>query len=176
MIHVQDKKFDVFLTQAQIQERISTLARTINADYNDTKITFVVVLSGAFMFASDLLKQIQVNCEVFFIKIKSYEGMASTGKTTEVIGLTTDISGKDIIIIEDIVDTGVTIDNVIELLSEKQCKSIKVASLLFKPDAFKGKNKPNYVGFDIENKFVVGYGLDYDEHGRNLDAIYQLNE
>ncbi len=164
------------MTQAQIQERISTLARTINADYNDTKITFVVVLSGAFMFASDLLKQIQVNCEVFFIKIKSYEGMASTGKTTEVIGLTTDISGKDIIIIEDIVDTGVTIDNVIELLSEKQCKSIKVASLLFKPDAFKGKNKPNYVGFDIENKFVVGYGLDYDEHGRNLDAIYQLNE
>lgn len=176
MIHVQDKEFDVFLTQAQIQERISTLATVINTAYNGTKITFVVVLSGAFMFASDLLKKIQVDCEVFFIKVKSYEGMASTGKTTEIIGLTTDISEKDIIIIEDIVDTGVTIDNIIALFSKKQCKSIKVISLLFKPSAFKGKNKPNYVGFDIENKFVVGYGLDYDEYGRNLDAIYQLNE
>jgi len=176
VIQVLDKKFSSFLTADEIQQRIAELATEINTDYKGKKITFVVILNGAFMFASDLLKQIDVACEIHFVKVKSYEGMKSTGQTKEVIGLATDVSGKDVIVVEDIVDTGITIDGISNMLCANDCNSIKIASLLFKPDAFKGVNNPHYVGFSIENKFVVGYGLDYDDHGRNLDAIFQLNE
>lgn len=176
MIQVLDKQFKDFITADQIQTRISELAAVINSDYKGQKVSFVIVLNGAFMFASDLIKKITVDCELFFVKLKSYEGMKSAGSAKEIIGLTTSMAGKNVLLIEDIVDTGITMDQLYAQMETQDCQTVKAISLLFKPTAFKGKNKPDYIGFSIENKFVVGYGLDYDEYGRNLDAIYQLNE
>lgn len=176
MIQILDKQFVPFLSANVINQRIKELADTINSDYANQNVTFIVVLNGAFMFAAELLKQINVNCEITFVKISSYEGMQSVGKTTEIIGLTTSLVNKNVIVVEDIVDTGITMDSVLPLLLKEDCKSVKIASLLFKTEAFKGKYLPDYVGFEIENKFVVGYGLDYNEYGRNLDAIYKLKE
>ena len=125
---------------------------------------------------SDLMKEVNLACEISFVKMSSYQGTKTTGKVEELIGLNTDIRNKHVIIIEDIVDTGFTIDKIISLLDGKDAASIGVCTLLYKPDAFQGKKGPDYVGFSIPNAFVVGYGLDYDEKGRNLDAIYQIRE
>ena len=126
------------------------------------------------MFTADLMKAIDLDCEVSFIKMSSYHGTSSTGTVEELIGLNTNVSGKHVIIVEDIVDTGITIDKIITLVDAHNPGSIGICTLLYKPDAFQGKNKPNYIGFTIPNVFVVGYGLDYNQHGRNLDAIYQI--
>lgn len=174
MIQVLDKQFNLFIEAGKIQSRINELAEKINTDYKDQSVTFVVILNGAFMFASDLFKRININCEITFVKIKSYEGMESKGKTSEVLGLTESLCGKNVIVVEDIVDSGLTIETIKKIVLKEECQSVKIATLLFKPTAFKGNEAPQYVGFEIENKFVVGYGLDYDEQGRNLDAIYQL--
>ena len=128
------------------------------------------------MFTSDLMKQVDLSCEISFVKMSSYQGTKTTGKVEELIGLNTDIRNKHVIIIEDIVDTGYTIDKIISLLDGKGAESVGVCTLLYKPDAFKGHEKPEFVGFSIPNAFVVGYGLDYDEKGRNLDAIYQIRD
>jgi len=176
VIQVLDKRFTAFLSAESIQERIREMAAQINADYKGKKVTFVVILNGAFMFAGDLLKHIQLDCEIAFVKVSSYKGTESSGRVDEIIGLTNDISDRDVVIVEDIVDTGITMDKIVKILNANGCRSLKIASLLFKPDAFNGKNSPHYTGFSIENKFVVGYGLDYNEHGRNLDAIYQLTD
>lgn len=176
MVQVLDKKFKAYLTEEIIQQRIKKLANSIQQHYKGKDVVFVVVLKGAFMFASDLLKHIDIPCEIAFIRVKSYQGTETTGRVDEVLGMTTDVYGRDVVIIEDIVDTGITIDKLIKILTLKSCKSIEVVSLLFKKDAFKGVVAPKYVGFEIENKFVVGYGLDYNEMGRNLPEIYQLED
>lgn len=176
VIQVLDKSFDIFIPKDEIERKVQALASTINDDYRGKEIVFVAVLNGAFMFASDLLKNIDLECEITFVKMSSYQGTQTTGKVEELIGLTTDIEGKELIIIEDIVDTGYTIDKIISLLNGKNPKSVKICTLLYKPDAFKGKSKPEYVGFSIPNAFVVGYGLDYDQKGRNLDALYKIRE
>lgn len=175
MIQIVDKSFETFLSAEKIQEEIQSVANRINSDYAGKEVVFIAVLNGSFMFASDLFKRITLDCEISFVKVSSYKGStASSGRVDELIGLNTNIEGKNVIILEDIVDTGITIDKIFTLLRAHQPTSVQIATLLYKPDAFKGKNAPHYVGFLIPNFFVVGYGLDYNERGRNLDAIYKL--
>lgn len=175
MIQIVDKTFETFLSAEKIQDEIQSVANQINADYTGKEVVFIAVLNGSFMFASDLFKRITLDCEISFVKVSSYKGTtASSGRVDELIGLNTNIEGKNVIIIEDIVDTGITIDKIFTLLRAHQPTSVKIATMLYKPDAFKGKNAPHYVGFLIPNFFVVGFGLDYNEKGRNLDAIYKL--
>ena len=175
VIQILDKQFETFLPAVLIQEEISVLGKRISEDYAGKEVVFIAVLNGSFMFAADLFKNISIPCEISFVKVSSYTGgLETTGNVAELIGLNTDISNKEVIVIEDIVDTGITVDKIMNLLSAHQPSSVKVATLLYKPAAFKGNKKPDYVAFTIPSVFVVGYGLDYDEKGRNLDAIYQL--
>ena len=174
MIQVNDKYFESYLSEEKISARIIELAENINNEYRKKDIVFIVILNGAFMFASDLIKKITIPCEVSFVKLSSYKGMQSTGRVDEIIGLTTDIAAKDVIIIEDIVDTGITISKVRKLLLASKPKSTAICTLLFKPDAFHGEHNPEIIGFSIPNDFVVGYGLDYNEKGRNLPCIYKI--
>lgn len=174
MIQLQDKTFEIFISPEEIQQEIQALARQLNADYAGKDVLFLSVLNGSFMFAADLFKKIMVSCEISFVKVSSYHGTSTSGRVDELIGLNADITDRHVVILEDIVDTGITIDKVITLLRAHAPASVKIATLLYKPEAFKGKNTPHYVGFSIPDKFVVGYGLDYNEKGRNLEAIYQL--
>lgn len=176
MIQVLDKSFEVFITREELAKEIETLGKQISEDYKDGDLVFLSVLNGAFMFTSDLMKNISIECEVSFVKMSSYAGVESKGRVDELIGLSGDMTGRDIVIVEDIVDSGLTIDKIISLLETSNAASIKVCTLLYKPDAFVGKKRPDYVGFSIPNAFVVGYGLDYDQKGRNLDMIYQIRE
>ncbi len=177
MIQINDKSFEVFIRENELHEKIKSLAARINEEYQGKEVIFIAILNGAFMFASDLLKSITLPCEISFVKVSSYHGgMSTSGRVDELIGLNASIEGKEVIILEDIVDTGITIDKIITLLKAESPASVKVCTLLYKPDAFKGKKAPELVGITIPNKFVVGYGLDYDEKGRNLREIYQLKE
>lgn len=177
MIQINDKSFEVFIRENELQEKIKMLAARINEEYQGKEVIFIAILNGAFMFAADLLKSITLPCEISFVKVSSYHGgMSTTGRVDELIGLNASIENKEVIILEDIVDTGITIDKIITLLKAESPASVKVCTLLYKPDAFKGKKAPELVGMSIPNKFVVGYGLDYDEKGRNLREIYQLKE
>lgn len=176
MIKIKDKQFSVFIEEKEIQASISILAQEINHHYKGQEVVFIGVLNGAFMFASDLLKQIDLDCSISFVKVSSYKGTNSTGVVHELIGVNESLKGKNIVILEDIVDTGLTLDKVRVLLGAEHPKTLKIATLLFKPDAFLGKQEPDFIGLHIENKFVVGYGLDYDELGRNTRDIYKLTE
>ncbi|MCH2223328.1 MAG: adenylate kinase [Crocinitomicaceae bacterium] len=176
MIKVLDKSFEVFITNEEIQKEVRSLAETINTEYLGRDLVFISVLNGAFMFSSDLMKNISLECEISFVKMSSYSGTESRGRVDELIGLNLDLTGKDVVIVEDIVDTGVTIDKIISLLNSEKPASVKICTLLYKPDAFKGSKRPDYIGFSIPNAFVVGYGLDYNEKGRNLDTIYQIRQ
>ena len=176
MIQVLDKSFEEFITRDEIDREIQSLGKTLNETFAGKEVVFLAVLNGAFMFASDLMKVVDLSCEISFVKMSSYQGTKTTGKVEELIGLNTDVSDKHVIIVEDIVDSGNTIDKIISLLEGRDSASLSVCTLLYKPDAFKGEKKPDFVGFSIPNAFVVGYGLDYDEKGRNLDAIYQIRD
>lgn len=176
MIKVLDKTFEVFITREEIHNEVVSLSEQINTDFKGQEVIFIAVLNGSFMFASDLMKCIDLKSEISFVKMSSYQGTESTGRVDELIGLKGDLEGKTVVILEDIVDTGITIDKIISLMETKKPKEVKICTLLYKPDAFRGVHKPDYVGFSIPNAFVVGYGLDYDEKGRNLDAIYQIKE
>jgi hypoxanthine phosphoribosyltransferase len=174
MITVKDKDFVLFLTQEEIERRVSELAVQICADYEGRCPLFVIVLNGAFVFAAELVKRIPLSCEVSFIKLASYVNTTSSGKVKEIIGLEEQIEGRDVIIVEDIVDTGLTMKQLVNQIRERKPMSIRITTLLHKPEALQTPISLDYVGFDIENKFVVGYGLDYDGLGRNLNAIYVL--
>lgn len=176
MIQILDKKFEIFISRQEIDEKIQELGTTINQQFQGNEVVFVSVLNGSFMFSSDLLKTIDLDCEISFVKMKSYAGTSSTGKVDELIGLDQNLEGKHVIILEDIIDSGLTIDKIMKLMDQQNPKDVTVCTLLYKPDAFQGNHKPDIVGFTIPNAFVVGYGLDYDEKGRNLDAIYQIKE
>lgn len=173
-IQLHDKYFKLFITSDEILAKVSALAKKIEADFEGKEILFLSILNGSFMFSSDLMKHITKQVEISFIKVSSYAGTTSTGRVDELIGLATDISEKNIIVIEDIVDTGITIDKVITLLKASKPSSVSVCTFLYKPTAFKGNNVPDYVGFEIPDKFVVGYGLDYNQLGRNLSSLYEL--
>lgn len=175
-ITVKDKKFKSYISEIELQNAINKVAKQVNTDYKGKSPIFIGVLNGSFMFMSDLLKKIDLQCTVSFVKLASYEGTATTGKVSELIGLNEDLEGQDIILVEDIVDTGNTLLKLYEILEEKKVASIKIASLLFKPEAYKKKYSIDYVGKEIPNAFVLGYGLDYDGWGRNLSSIYVLDE
>jgi hypoxanthine phosphoribosyltransferase len=174
VVKVHDKSFETYLTEEVILKRVKEIALKINSDYEGKKPLFVVILNGSFMFASDLFKQLNIESEICFIKLASYKGMKSSGKVVTSIGLEEDLFGKDVIILEDIVDTGKTLHHFLPKLQHMQPKTLKIAALLHKPEATEYKLDLNYVGFEIPNKFVVGYGLDFDGLGRNLKEIYQL--
>jgi hypoxanthine phosphoribosyltransferase len=173
-IQVKDKNFSIFIKSEEIQNAVKEVAARLNEDYKDKKPLFVVVLNGAFMFAADLYKNITIECEISFVKLSSYLGTKSTQIVKELIGLNENINGRDIIIVEDIIDTGITMEKMLEHLDLMNTSSVKIVTLLFKPEAFKKDYKIDYIGIEIPNDFIVGYGLDYDGLARNLADIYIL--
>lgn len=175
-IKVHDKTFDTYLSEQVIQDKVIELAASINKDYKEKKPLFIAILNGAFMFAADLFRHLSIEAEISFIKLASYKGMKSTGNIITAIGLDQDLYNRHLIIVEDIVDTGKTLNEFIPKLHHHQPASLKIAALLHKPEALQHPLIIDYLGFTIPNKFVVGYGLDYDGLGRNLKEIYQLSE
>lgn len=173
-IKVHGKEFIPYLTAEEIDEQVTRIAAEINRDYHGRKPLFIAILNGAFIFAADLFKQIDIEAEIAFIKLASYKGVKSTGNVITAIGLDAELYGRDVIIIEDIVDTGKTLSQFLPQLEHQHPASLKIAALLHKPDAMVHPIKIDYLGFTIPNKFVLGYGLDYDGLGRNIKEIYQL--
>jgi len=172
-ITLSDRSFRLYITESEIQQAIKEIAEQINVDYKDKTPLIIPVLNGSFMFASDLVKQLNCQCEISFIKASSYQGTSSSGDLQTLIGINENISGRDIILLEDIVDTGHTLSKIIPTIKELNPASIRVATLLFKPAALKAEIETDYIGIEIANKFIVGYGLDYNGLGRNLKEIYQ---
>jgi hypoxanthine phosphoribosyltransferase len=175
-IRIHDKLFKPYLTASSIGEKVQAIAGRLNADYGGKKPLFIPILNGSFIFAADLFKSISIDAEISFIKLASYKGTKSTGKVFTAIGLDMDLFGRHVIIVEDIVDTGKTLTNFLPQLGHQQPASLKIVSLLHKPEATVHPIAVDYVGFSIPNRFVVGYGLDYNGLGRNLPEIYQLTE
>jgi len=173
-IKVLDKEFEPYLSEEIIQSKISELAIELNKEYAGKRPIFLSILNGSFLFTADLFKQITIDAEVCFIKLASYKGTTSSGNVITAIGLDANVSGRDIIILEDIIDTGKTLHHFLPQLESSQPASIKIAVLLNKTEALAYPVKVDYACFDIPNKFVVGYGLDYDGYGRNTKEIYQL--
>ncbi|CEN47917.1 Adenylate kinase [Capnocytophaga canis] len=175
IIKIHDKSFEPYIDAAQIQQIIQRMTSEVARDMEDTTPVFVSVLNGAFMFASDFVRNYKADCEITFVKLSSYEGMHSTEKVRELIGLDISVEGRDVVVLEDIIDTGNTLEEIYRIFHNKGVKSLRIATLFFKPDAYKKNLKIDYVGMPIPNRFIVGYGLDYDELGRNLPHVYQLN-
>jgi len=175
-IKVHDKTFDTFLSESAINEQVKRIAQEINTDYNGKTPLFIAILNGSFMFASDLFKELDIETQVCFIKLASYQGVKSTGNVVTSIGLDVSLKDREVIVIEDIVDTGKTLHDFLPQIMDQHPSSLKIATLLHKPEALKYSLTIDYVGFSIPNKFVVGYGLDYDGLGRNLREIFQLAE
>ena len=173
-VKVLDRQFSVYLTEEEIQSRISALAEKINEDLKGRDVLFFGILNGSFLFAADLFRQITLDAQISFIKLASYDGTRSSGKIKELIGWNEDISGKTVVVIEDIVDTGSTLERIIGELTLRKATEVKICTLLFKPEAYLKDIPIDYIGFEIPNNFVVGYGLDYDGYGRNLNSIYKL--
>ena len=176
LIKLHDKSFDTYLSEETIQHKVREIAQAINKDYAGKKPLFIAILNGSFMFAADLFKQLTIDAEICFIKLASYKGMKSSGHIITAIGLDQDLFDRDVIILEDIVDTGKTLHVFLPKLHHQQPRSFKIAALLHKPEATIHPLTIDYLGFRIPNKFVVGYGLDYDGLGRNLKQIYQVVE
>lgn len=176
LIQVKDKSFVPYLTAAQIHEQVKRLAGELNRDYAGKKPLFIAILNGSFMFASDLFKELDCEPEICFIKLASYKGTRSTGNVITSIGLDASLKGRHVLILEDIVDTGKTLSEFLPQLSDQQPATLKIVSLLHKPDAVKYPIKIDYLGFNVPNKFLLGYGLDYDGLARNLAEIYRLVE
>ncbi len=176
VIQVNDKKFVPYLTAAQIDEQVKRLGAEINKDYDGKRPLFIAILNGSFMFASDLFKELSIEAEICFIKLASYKGTKSTGQVITSIGLDAVLTGRHVVIIEDIVDTGKTLHEFLPQLENQQPASLKIAALLHKPDALAFPVKIDYLGFNVPDKFLLGYGLDYDGFARNLKEIYRLTE
>lgn len=174
IVSISDKRFKHYITHEQIQKSLTGIAAGINTEYADKKPVFLIVLNGAFMFATDLLKLINIECEVSFIRLSSYQGMQTTHVVKEVFGFDSDLKGKHVIMIEDIIDTGITMEHLLKRITENGAESIKIATLLFKKGKFEKNYHIDYIGFTIPNDFVVGYGLDYNGYGRNLKDIYSV--
>lgn len=173
-ISVHQKEFELFLAEETIAKRIRLMAIQLNLDYENRNPLFIGVLNGSFLFLADLMKEIDLACETEFIKIASYHGTNSTGSVKDALGMPQNLKGRDIVIVEDIIDSGLTMKYILSKIYEQEPASVSVCSLLFKPEALKEEIKELvYVGFEIPNDFVVGYGLDYDGLGRNLNHIYR---
>ncbi|QHS60640.1 hypoxanthine phosphoribosyltransferase [Chitinophaga agri] len=176
VIQVHDKQFEPYISAATLQQRIQELAAQLNNDLKGEKPLFIAILNGSFMFAADVFKYLTIDAEISFIKLASYKGMKSTGNVVQAIGLDEDLYGRTVVILEDIVDTGKTLSQFLPQLEHQQPKKLMVAALLTKPEAMVHPIKIDYLGFSVPNKFLLGYGLDYDGLGRNLPEIYKLVE
>ena len=175
-IKLHNKEFEVFITESEIAAIIHLMAKNINESRIKDPL-FIAILNGSFLFAADIMRKITIpNSEISFIKLSSYSGTETTGQVHELIGVGDNISGRNIVILEDIIDTGITLEKIISLLKKENVADIKIATLLFKPDAYTKDINIDFIGKSIPNNFVVGYGLDYDEIGRNLPHIYKLKE
>ena len=175
-VKIKDKSFEVSLPEAQIKARIKELAQQMSRDLEGKNPLFLGVLNGAFIFAADLMREMTIPCEISFVKLASYQGTTSTGSIKEVIGINEDLSGRTVVIVEDIVESGLTIKRMMEQLGTRNPASVQVCTLFFKPDRLKEDLKLDYVAFEIPNDFILGYGLDYDQQGRGLKDIYTLVE
>ena len=173
-IKFKDKEFRIFIRHEDIQKAVVEVAGKINTELKGKKPLLLGVLNGAFMFAADLMKNLDNGCEISFVKYSSYSGTASTGKINTLIGFNETIKGRVVVILEDIVDTGITLENLLKSISEFEPAEVKIATLLFKPNAYTKNIKLDYVGMEIPNDFIVGYGLDYEGLGRNLKDIYKI--
>ena len=175
-VKLKDKIFELFISENEINDIVNTIANDINKSGLKDPL-FIAVLNGSFLFAADIMRKVDMpNSEISFIKLSSYLGTESMGVVEDLIGINDDISDRNIIVLEDIIDTGNTLEKIISLLTSKNVNEIKIATLLFKPDAYKKDISIDYIGKSIENKFVIGYGLDYDQIGRNLPHIYKLKD
>ncbi len=173
-VQVLDKKFGVSIPEKEIQQAVKTMAHKMNTDMAGKDVIFLGILNGCFMFAGDLFKHINLPCQITFLKLASYQGTTSSGKVKRLIGINENIEGKTVVIVEDIIDTGNTLESIIKQLKGYEPSEIKIATLLYKPEAYEKKIPIDYVGFEIPNDFILGYGLDYDGFGRNLSDIYTL--
>jgi len=173
-VQLKDKKFELFIPEKVIRKEIRRVAKDIARDMKELNPLFICVLNGAFMFASDLIKGIDVSCEVGFIRLRSYEGTQSSGSVKEMQGFVENIANRHVVIVEDIIDTGHTIAYLLNKLQVENPASVKIACMLFKPNALETDTKPDYCALEIPNDFIVGYGLDYDGLGRNLKNIYKI--
>lgn len=175
-IKVLDKKFVSYIPQKVIEDAIQKIANQINVDMKDKNPLFLVMLNGAFMFAAQLFKNLTIDCETSFVKYSTYSGTQCNNEVKELIGLDASVKNRNIVIVEDIIDTGFTMNSCLKKLEGMGAASIKLAVMLFKPNTFKFNYKIDYIGMNIGNEFIVGYGLDYNEHGRNYSSIYKLVE
>lgn len=173
-VTIKDKTFETSMTEAQIKQRVKELAQQMSRELEGKNPLLLGVLNGAFIFAADLMREMTIPCEISFVKLASYQGTTSTGKVHEVIGINEDLSGRTVVIVEDIVESGLTIKRMMEQLGTRNPASVQVCTLFFKPDKLTEDLKLDYVAFEIPNDFIVGYGLDYDQQGRQLKEIYTL--
>jgi len=176
VIQLHDLKFEPFISEEKITTAIDTMALKINHDFKGKTPVFLAVLNGAFMVASEIIKRFEGDCEVAFVKLGSYMGTATTGNVETLVGLNLSLENRHVIVIEDIVDTGITLAAIYKILEEENVADVRIASLFFKPEAYKKNFKVNYIGLEIPNDFIVGYGLDYDGLGRNLTQVYKLKK
>lgn len=174
IVSIKDKKFKVFISQEDIENSIEKIARQIDTDLSEKNPIFIVVLNGAFMFAGELMKRVNIPSEITFVRLASYQGILSTNKVQEILGLNQTIEERTVVIVEDIVDSGNTMVALLDELKRYNPREVRIATLLLKPDALKQPLKVDYVALEIPNDFIVGYGLDYDGYGRNLKDIYKI--
>ena len=173
-VTIKDKTFETSMPEAQIKWRVKELAQQISKDMEGKNPLFLAVLNGAFIFAADLMREMTIPCEISFVKLASYQGTTSTGKIQEVLGINENLSGRTVIILEDIVETGLTIKRMIESIGTRNPASVHVCTLFFKPERLQEELNLEYVAFSIPNDFILGYGLDYDQQGRGLKDLYTL--
>ena len=176
VVKIKDQTFKTSIPEAQILERVKAVAERINTDMADKNPLLLAMLNGSFVFAADLMREITVPCEISFVKMSSYQGTSSTGKVKQLLGLNEDIKGRTVIIVEDIVESGLTLKTLLETLKEKEPADVQICTLLFKPDCLQVPLDIKYVAMEIPNDFILGYGLDYDQQGRNLRDIYTVVE
>lgn len=175
-VKVYDKYFEIFINEMEIEQRIKLMAEKMNKDLAGKNPLFLGILNGSFMFASDLFKNLEIDCNISFLKLASYQGTSSSGNIKQLIGLNEDLSGRTVVIIEDIIDTGITMENIVKQLKGFEPERILISSLLYKSNAYNNCYPVDYFCFDIPNDFIVGYGLDYNGYGRNLRHIYKIIE
>ena len=173
---IKDKEFKTFISEEEIQGIVKRLAAEVSRDYEGRDLVACPILTGAFMFASDLVRRLTIPCEVSFVRYASYSGMSSTGQVKCMLPFPPEIEGRDVLIVEDVIDSGLSMKHMLQAVSALHPRSVRICALFYKPDAFKGDYKVDYIGRNIGNEFIVGYGLDYDEHGRTLPEVLVVSE
>lgn len=173
-VKLKDKEFEIFIDKPEIDDVIDTLASRLNKEMAEKNVMFLAILNGAFMFAADIIRKVNFKPRISFLKLASYLGASSTGKVKQLIGLNEELKGMTVIVLEDIVDTGVTMDNIIRQIQGFEPDDVKICTFLHKPSAYQGNITIDYIGKEIPNDFVVGYGLDYDGYGRHLNGVYRI--